>query len=141
MSNEKIDLDEELLQSFLEESRDVLVNLHEFLSNFKRAEDRHLFEQFGQQVDRIMGAAYTLSLKEIGDLAKLGKEIGYKSSQVKDFEKLLSIQSLLSQLVSAIERSLKALRKGRMPEVEEHLKERLNKANLQLGNLRKTAAG
>ena len=87
-----------------------------------------------------MGAAYTLSLNFFGDLSKMGKEIGYKSSQLVDVEKLFVIQSLLSQLVKALERILKQFKKGLSPDMSGYrpLLERLEEANKGLGQLRAT---
>lgn len=140
LNDSGIEIEEEFLASFLEESEVVLKNCHELVENFKGPQDTKNFEQYGQQIDRIMGAAYTLSLNEVGDLAKLGKELGYKSSQIDDVAKLLTIQSLLSQLVRTLGTIMKGFRKGHRPDPED-LKPLLNKLNLastQLGNLRST---
>jgi chemotaxis protein histidine kinase CheA len=138
MSDSGTEIDDEFLDIFLDESFEVLENLKRFMEDFRDVSQVGCFEQFGQQVDRIMGAAYTLSLNQIGDLAKLGKELGYKSSQIQDPGKLLSIQSLLSQLVRAIETMLRSFRKRQVPDTSElpHLKEKLSRASAELGNLR-----
>lgn len=132
------EIDHELLNAFLEESFMVLEGLKILMENFKSPTDNLCFEQFGQQVDRIMGAAYTLSLGDLGDLAKLGKELGYKSSQVKEIGKLLAIQSLLSQLIKSIEVILNGYKKNQKPVLEEIslLLNRLTVASNQLGDLR-----
>jgi hypothetical protein len=135
-----IEIDQDFLNFFLEESFLVLVNLKDCLKQFSLTEDPRFFETFGQQVDRLMGAAYTLSLNFFGDLSKMGKEIGYKSSQLVDVEKLFVIQSLLSQLVKALERILKQFKKGLSPDMSGYrpLLERLEEANKGLGQLRAT---
>jgi hypothetical protein len=135
-----LEIDQDFLNFFLEESFLVLVNLKDCLKQFSLTEDPRFFETFGQQVDRLMGAAYTLSLNFFGDLSKMGKEIGYKSSQLVDVEKLLVIQSLLSQLVKALERILKQFKKGLSPDMSGYrpLLERLEEANKGLGQLRAT---
>ena|SRR3989344_568343 len=132
------EIDHELLTSFLEESFEVLEGLKDLMENFNGHADISCFEQFGQQVDRIMGAAYTLSLGDLGDLAKLGKELGYKSSQVKEIGKLLAVQSLLSQLIKSIEVILNGYKKNQKPVSEEVslLLNRLTGASNQLGDLR-----
>ena len=134
------EIDQDFLNFFLEESFLVLVNLKDCLKQFSLTEDPRFFETFGQQVDRLMGAAYTLSLNFFGDLSKMGKEIGYKSSQLVDVEKLFVIQSLLSQLVKALERILKQFKKGLSPDMSGYrpLLERLEEANKGLGQLRAT---
>lgn len=140
LNDSGMEIDEEFLESFLLESAEVLTNLKSFVIDFKSPEDNHLFEKFGQQIDRIMGAAYTLSLNEVGDLARQGKELGYKSSQIDEVAKLLSIQSILSQLVKTLESAMKSLKKGNRPDTDEiqALLKKLTTANNQLGNLRTT---
>lgn len=134
------EIDKELLDIFLKESFDVNERLSIFLSDFVKTSDNKHFESFGQQVDRIMGAAFTLSLNEVGELAKLGKELGYKSSQVKELPKLLVIHSLLGQLVRSMQGILKGIKKGQRHNSEElsPLLKRLKEANTQLGDLRVT---
>ena len=131
-------IDPDLLASFLAESTDVVTNLKIFLTEFTEPSQNVCFEKFGQQVDRIMGAAYTLSLNEVGNLAKLGKELGYKSSQVNEIGKLLTVQSLLSQLVRILENILKGIKKGQRHNSEDviPLLKRMTEASSQLGDLR-----
>jgi chemotaxis protein histidine kinase CheA len=138
LNDSGIEIDDEFLQTFLDESQEVLTEMKQFMQEFHEPRDNHLFEQYGQKVDRIMGAAYTLSLNEVGDLARYGKEIGYKSSQITDTAKLLVIHSLLSQLLKTLETIVKGFRKGNRPDAEEHaaLIVRLEAANKSLGDLR-----
>lgn len=133
-----LEIDEEFLGYFLEESTEVISSLKSLVQSFDGVEDNGNFEKFGQQVDRIMGAAYTLSLKCVGDLAKMGKELGYKSSQVTEIDKLLVIQSLLSQLVRALDAIIKSFHRRLQPNFYEFepLLRRLQKASRDLGNLR-----
>lgn len=135
-NGEKIDPD--LLASFLLESTEVVTNLKTFLAEFTEPSQNGCFEKFGQQVDRIMGAAYTLSLNEVGNLAKLGKELGYKASQVDEVGKLITVQSLLSQLVRTLEAILKGIKKGQRHNSQEiaPLLKRLTDASFLLGDLR-----
>lgn len=132
------EIDEELLEIFLNESFEVMARLHTFVAEFNNPKNTECFEKFGQQIDRIMGAAYTLSLTEVGDLAKLGKELGYKSSQVTDVSKLLVVQSLLSQLVKNLEVLLKGFKKRERIKLEATvpLLQSMTSASKQLGNLR-----
>jgi hypothetical protein len=131
-------IDEEFLSYFVEESTGIISNLKSLVRSFEGPEDHLNFEKFGQQVDRIMGAAYTLSLKFVGDLSKAGKELGYKASQVWQIDKLLVIQSLLSQLVRALDSIIKSFHDGLQPNFYqfEPLLRRLEKASQDLGNLR-----
>lgn len=138
LNDSGIEIDQEFLGFFLEESSEVIINLKLFSSSFKKINDKHFFEKFGQQVDRIMGAAYTLSLIFVGDLARMGKELGYKSTEVSDIDKLLVIQSLLSQLAKALDKIIKDFKKGIQLNQEEFLPllDRLRVASKNLGDLR-----
>ncbi len=138
LNDSGIEIDDEFLQIFLDESQEVLDEMKQFLESFREASDNHFFEQYGQKVDRIMGAAFTLSLNDVGTLARYGKELGYKSSQIQDTNKLLVIHSLLSQLHKALDGIIKGFRKGNRPDPAElsPLLVRLEAANKQLGDLR-----
>jgi len=134
------EIDKEFLEMFVDESELILLDLKKYLASFKEPEDVHYFEKYGQQIDRLMGAAYTLSLNFIGDLAKMGKEIGYKSTQLNDPKKIIVIHSLLGQLHRALESLIRSLRNGIQPDVDECqlLLQRLRMANESLGGLRAT---
>lgn len=138
LNDSGIEIDDEFLVDFSSESQELLLEMKECMSKFKEATDNHYFEQYGQKVDRIMGAAFTLALNDIGNLARYGKEIGYKSSQITDTGKLLTIHSLLSQLLKTLESTIKGLTKGIRPDPSElaPLMTRLDAANKQLGDLR-----
>lgn len=83
-----MDYDPELVQIFKDESDVLLQELQGILE--KLEEDTQLeevsknLELYGQVVDRMMGAAKSLSFNRIGKLCELGKMVGYKSSQAKD---------------------------------------------------------
>lgn len=132
------EIDQEILNDFLETSFDVLKNLKESLRSFNGLEDVMVFETFGQQIDRIMGSAYTLSLKPMGDLTKLAKELSYKASQVQHIGKLLAVQSLLSQVLRLMEKMLVTYQQdiNQAPENIFILIERMKQASEQLGDLR-----
>lgn len=132
------EVDQEILADFLETSFSVLQNLKESLRTFNGVEDSHIFETFGQQIDRIMGSAATLSLNSMGELTKISKELSYKASQVNQIGKLLSIQSLLSQVLRVMEKMLIKYQMdiNEIPEDISALIERLKVASDQLGDLR-----
>ena len=133
-----MDIDQEVLDDFLVESEEVIKNLKIFISSYKEPTDNYLFEKYGQQIDRIMGTAYTIGLTDLGELAKMGKELGYKGSQVAEPDKLFVVQSLLAQLLKKVEYALKLLRlKEKMDQEEvEDLLKKLHSASAQLGDLR-----
>lgn len=132
------EIDTEILNDFLESSFTVLQDLKESVRGFNGVEDVMVFENFGQQIDRIMGSAYTLSLISIGDLTKLAKELSYKASQVKQIGKLLAVQSLLSQVLRLMEKMLLKYQQdiNEKPEDVAVLVERMKIASAQLGDLR-----
>lgn len=135
---EEFEIDKELLDGFLDDSFEIIRALKDNLSAYVTSQDPKHFELFGQGIDRIMGAAYTLGFKLIGDLSKLGKEIGYKASQITDIHKLLTVHSLLAQLVKETEKCLKRLVKSDdlLNEESQTLLEKLESVNSKLGNLR-----
>ena len=83
----------EIAIEFCDESDELLETMRDLL---EEAEDDpsqgSLFEEFGQMVDRIMGAAKTLGAEEIGHLCQMGKIIGYKCSQANN----LPVQEIAS---------------------------------------------
>lgn len=133
-----IDLDDGLVHEFVEESRDLLEKCRSALTQFADKGEPKFFEEFGLYIDRIMGASFTMGFNQIGELSKLGKQIGYKTSQVEDIDKLLTSQSLLSQLIKEIEKILKAIYLKSMESLDDGsvLLARLKKANEGLGDLR-----
>lgn len=141
MPNESLlDVDYELLEDFLADSFEILNNLSPLIEELDLSSANKHFEIFGQQIDRMMGAAYTLSLTLVGDLCRCGKEIGYKGSQIEEASKLMVVQSLLGQLERALRTILNGLKKRQAPDPHRFkmLLVRLNKANKDLGDLRST---
>lgn len=72
----------EIVDEFCDESDGLLEQLRDNLDDFEDdSSQSHLLEEFGQTIDRIMGAAQTLGGDDIGELCQMGKIIGYKASQ------------------------------------------------------------
>jgi chemotaxis protein histidine kinase CheA len=81
----------EIILDFCNESNKQLKQLESILFSLEEEiENTKLFEQFGQIIDRIMGAAKSLELSDMAIMCELGKTIGYKASQIDDV-KLLNI--------------------------------------------------
>ena len=75
----------EIVDEFCQEAFDLIEELNSILEEFEdNPSDKTLLEKYGQTVDRIMGAAKTLGLDEVGHLAQMGKILGYKSSQAEN---------------------------------------------------------
>lgn len=83
-------MDKEIIKGFCEETDTLLKELIRITEVFEDTQKPELLGEFGQVIDRIMGAAYTLELEEIGRFCELGKKIGYKASQTTD-PKLLQL--------------------------------------------------
>lgn len=89
-------LDEDIIRDFQSESRTVLGELFSVVEKLEAEEDSpvnfNLYAEFAQKIDRIMGAAKTLSmmdpehrgLETMGKLAENCKGMGYKASELKD---------------------------------------------------------
>jgi len=72
----------EIVIEFCNESDSLIEELNDYLDTFEEDPSAgDLLEKYGQTIDRIMGAAKTLGLNEIGSLCQMGKIIGYKGSQ------------------------------------------------------------
>lgn len=106
----------EIVIEFCDESDQLLEELRNILDEFEDDPEAALLEKYGQTVDRIMGAAKTLGLNELGDLCQMGKIIGYKGSQAKE-EALREVTSgVLFDLCDLLEVLLANVREGQ----EEH---------------------
>lgn len=94
------DLDIEILKEFQNESKiliDKMISILETCEgDFSQVKG---LEEFGQNVDRIMGAAKSLALladpdhliHKIADYSAICKAVGYKSSQIQDNEQFYDI--------------------------------------------------
>jgi chemotaxis protein histidine kinase CheA len=81
----------EIVDGFCDESIMLLDQLESCLEDLEGDPTQvEKLEEFGQVIDRIMGAARTVGADEIATFCELGKAIGYKSSQTKD-EALLEV--------------------------------------------------
>lgn len=75
----------EIVVTFCSETENLLLALQNLLNLLEKDMSQIvLLENFGQIIDRIMGAAKSISATEIATICELGKEIGYKSSQTND---------------------------------------------------------
>lgn len=75
----------EIVIDFCDESLELLGELEVCLEELEDDPTKtSRLEQFGQVIDRIMGAAKSIGADEIATFCELGKIIGYKSSQIQD---------------------------------------------------------
>ena len=91
--------DNSIYKDFQNESESLLKSMNEILENCESdfSQVKRL-EEYGQSVDRIMGAAKSLAmadgskvLGQVGDYAAFCKAVGYKASQIKDNEQFYGI--------------------------------------------------
>lgn len=87
------EIDKEILNDFLKESKKLIDPMIELLESIEGDfSKRNQLEDFGNQVDRIMGGAKSLallvsenhSLHLVSDYTALCKAVGYKASQIQD---------------------------------------------------------
>jgi len=75
-------IDKELLVDFSIESLDLVDKMESFMELIDETDnDKKCFEDYAQHIDRIMGAANSLGLSDLGKICELGKVVGYKISQ------------------------------------------------------------
>lgn len=102
----------EIVDDFCTECEELLAVLEDKLESFEDSEDAKNLEEFGQTIDRIMGAAATIGAETIGHLCKMGKIIGYKSSQSSDKKLNQVVAGVLFDLVDMLTELIKNLRQG-----------------------------
>ena len=83
---------QDLTPDFCKENSDLLIQLEAILEETEDTPENTSKElaNFGQIIDRIMGATKTMGLKTMSAFCELGKVIAYKSSQTHD-EKIQEI--------------------------------------------------
>lgn len=100
----------EIVEDFCKECFDLYGQLEDVL---EKLEDDPLteggLENFGQIIDRIMGAANIIGAKEIATFCELGKIIGYKSSQIKDAPLLEIVVAVLFDALDLLRKMTEAI--------------------------------
>ena len=103
----------EIVDAFCTESFELLDNLNSILEELdQNTQQVELLADFGQIIDRIMGAAKSISASEIAVFCELGKTIGYKSSQVADENLLNVVIPILQDAVDLLRKMLTAFQQG-----------------------------
>jgi len=104
----------EIVDEFCDESDGLLEEIRDILFEFEdNPTNPSALEQFGQVIDRIMGASKTLGLSDIGHLCQMGKIIGYKGSQVGEQPLQEVTCGVLMDLCDFLEELLTNLRNSR----------------------------
>ncbi|MFY7991728.1 MAG: hypothetical protein ACOVP4_00420 [Bacteriovoracaceae bacterium] len=108
----------EIVEEFCNESDELIDLLYSSLDDFEETSNAQALEQFGQIIDRIMGAAKSIGAQKTGQFSELGKVIGYKSSQTNDPQLLKITHAVLSDNVNIVETLLKNIRKTQEEKVD-----------------------
>jgi HPt (histidine-containing phosphotransfer) domain-containing protein len=112
----------EIVIGFCDEALELFNELEEVLCELEDDPTSvENFEQYGQIIDRVMGAAKTVGAEHIAMYCELGKIIGYKASQATE-------ESLLNVVVAILFDSNDILKKmvGQLKEGNHKLTERIN---------------
>ena len=92
----------EIIDDFCKESGAIYNELEQILDSYEDEHDSSKLEEFGQIIDRVMGAAKSVDATQTGLYCDLGKTISYKASQSMD-------QALLDIVVAVLFDTVKIL--------------------------------
>lgn len=103
----------EIVDDFCNEANQLYTQLQAILERLEEnpANQKEL-EDFGQVIDRIMGAARSIGADEISQFSELGKTIGYKSSQINDLPLLNIVVAILFDTVDLLVKMTEKLQTG-----------------------------
>ena len=105
--------DPEIIEDFCRESEDLFDQLEEALENLEDdPQNSTELENFGQIIDRVMGAARSIGAEEIATFCELGKVIGYKSSQTEDLPLINVVIAVLFDAVDLLRKMVEGLKHG-----------------------------
>ena len=103
----------EIVDDFCVEAQGLFVELEGALESLEEnPTNGKELENFGQIIDRIMGAARSIGATEIATFCELGKTIGYKSSQTKDEPLLNVVIAILFDAVDILSKMVEKLKTG-----------------------------
>jgi chemotaxis protein histidine kinase CheA len=106
-----VSIPKDILDEFCQESQDLIGEMVEILEEMEEQVSSKGFEKFGQLIDRIMGAARSIGLDDLGLLCEYGKTIGYKASQAKNPKLLEVTRDILFDATDMLEDYFVALMK------------------------------
>ncbi|MAX67839.1 MAG: hypothetical protein QF441_05330 [Bacteriovoracaceae bacterium] len=93
----------EIVDDFCKESEKIYEQLEEMLEDYEETKDPKKLEEFGQVIDRIMGAAKSVDAVQTGVYCELGKTISYKASQSMDKALLDIVVAVLFDTVEILQ--------------------------------------
>ena len=110
---------EEIVIGFTEEADTLYDDLTEILESYEDEPKQKKLEEFGQVIDRVMGAAKSIEANRTGNFCELGKTISYKASQSMDQELLNIVVAVLFDTVEILQKINKKIIKSKTEELEE----------------------
>ena len=93
----------EIVDDFCKESEKIYEQLEEMLEDYEETKDPKKLEEFGQVIDRIMGAAKSVHAVQTGVYCELEKTISYKASQSMDKALLDIVVAVLFDTVEILQ--------------------------------------
>lgn len=109
----------EIVDEFVVESLGLCEELEGYIEEMDdNLENSAAFENFGQVIDRIMGAAKSFQAERTSALCELGKTIGYKASQTDSIQLREITVGCLEDLLEMLEGILKSIEKGVGEEIQ-----------------------
>ncbi len=97
----------EIVDDFCKESETIYIQLEEILEDYEDAPEGGKLEEFGQIIDRVMGAAKSVDAHQTGVYCELGKTISYKASQSMDKALLDIVLAVLFDTVEILQYLIK----------------------------------
>lgn len=93
----------EIIEDFCKESEAIYNDLEGMLEDYEDSQDSKKLEEFGQVIDRVMGAAKSVDADQTGLYCDLGKTISYKASQSMDKALLDIVVAVLFDTVEILQ--------------------------------------
>jgi chemotaxis protein histidine kinase CheA len=93
----------EIIEDFCKESESIYNDLEAMLEDYEDNQDSKKLEEFGQVIDRVMGAAKSVDANQTGLYCDLGKTISYKASQSMDKALLDIVVAVLFDTVEILQ--------------------------------------
>lgn len=109
---------QDMVQDFCKESKDIFNGLENLLEDYEETPAPEILEEFGQRIDRVMGAAKSLEANTMGAFCELGKTISYKASQANDQKLLDIVVSILFDTIDILQKVNSKIKVDQIEDVE-----------------------
>lgn len=108
----------DIVADFCNESDKIYEQLIDLLEDYEDDPQQKTLEEFGQVIDRVMGAAKSIEAHLTGQYCELGKSISYKASQSMDQELLTIVVAVLFDTVEILQSVSVNIRQNQEEKVE-----------------------